>query len=151
LAPPLLKGFPDNGMSDLLKKAVFEKIGVPLMQKFLDMASIRHKMISGNIANISTPKYQSKDIDFHSELKKAVNDKGHIQGTVTHPAHIPVGKSRDRGPELIVNRSKESNGINNVDADAEVAHLAENQIYYSVGATLLAKKFEGLRTAIRSK
>ncbi len=86
-------------MSDILKKAVFEKSGIPLMQKFLDMASFRHKIISGNIANVSTPKYESKDIDFESELKKAVDDKRHIQGVTTDPAHIPLGQNKDSEPE----------------------------------------------------
>jgi flagellar basal-body rod protein FlgB len=138
-------------MSDLLKKAVFDKTGIPLLQRFLDMASVRHKMIAGNIANISTPKFQSKDIDFHGELKKALNNKSHIQGTLTNPAHLPLGSGSDKGPEVIVNRSKETNGINNVNADSEVANLAQNQIYYSIGATLMAKSFEGLRNAIKSK
>ncbi|SYZ73600.1 Flagellar basal body rod protein FlgB [Candidatus Zixiibacteriota bacterium] len=138
-------------MSDILKKAVFEKSGIPLMQKFLDMASVRHKLISSNIANISTPGYESKDINFEGELKKAVDDRRHIQGVVTNPAHIPLGQNRDSGPEIKVNHAKEGNGINNVDADKEMANLATNQIYYSIGATLLQKKFEGLRTAIKSK
>ena len=138
-------------MSDLLKKAVFEKSGIPLMQKFLDMASVRHKLISSNIANVSTPGYESKDIDFEGELKKAVDNRRHIQGAVTDPAHIPLGRNRDEEPEVIVNHSKDGNGINNVDADKEMAGLATNQIYYSIGATLLQKKFEGLRTAIKSK
>jgi flagellar basal-body rod protein FlgB len=151
LALPLLIAGADNDMSDLLKKAVFEKSGVPLMQKFLDMASVRHKLISGNIANVSTPNYKSKDIDFQAELKKAVDNKGHIEGMTTDAAHIPLGKNRDRGPEIIVNKSTDGNGINNVDADVEMGNMAQNQIYYNIGTTLLTKKFEGLRTAIKSK
>jgi flagellar basal-body rod protein FlgB len=138
-------------MSDLLKKAVFDKSGVPLMQKYLDMASLQHKLIAGNLANVSTPQYQSKDIDFDSELKKAVDNRRHIKGETTNPNHIPLGQSRDRGPEIKVNKSKDGNGINNVDADVEIANLAQNQIYYTIGTTLLAKKFEGLKTAIKSK
>jgi flagellar basal-body rod protein FlgB len=138
-------------MSDLLKKAVFEKSGIPLMQKFLDMASVRHKLISSNIANVSTPGYESKDINFEGELKKAVDNRRHIQGVVTNPAHIPLGQKSDGEPEIIVNHSRDGNGVNNVDADKEIADLAENQIYYSIGATLLQKKFEGLKTAIKSK
>jgi len=138
-------------MSDFLENSVFKKTGIPMFQSFLDMASVRHKLISGNIANVITPGYQSKDIDFHSELKKVVEDKGHLKGAATHPAHLPIGQSRLKGPEIIENKSKNGNGINNVDADQEIANLAQNQIYYSVGAKLLAKKFQGLSNAIKSK
>jgi len=137
-------------MSDLIKKMVFDKCGVPTMAKLLDMASLRHKLVSGNLANISTPDYKSKDIDFQGELKKAVGENRHIAGMTTDPKHIPLGQNRDRGPEIIENKSAADNGINNVDADVEVANMAENQIYFSIGATLLQKKFEGLRTAIKS-
>lgn len=138
-------------MSDLIKKAVFEKSGIPVLQKFLDTASLRHKLIAGNIANISTPQYQSKDIDFHAALKNAIDNRRHVAGNLTHPSHIPVGRHKDKDPEIEVNRSRDGNGINNVNADKEVANLATNQLYFSVGTTLLAKKFEGLRNAIKSK
>ncbi|MCX6827262.1 MAG: flagellar basal body rod protein FlgB [candidate division Zixibacteria bacterium] len=138
-------------MSDLLNKAVFEKSGIPLLQRFLDIASIRHKLIAGNIANVSTPKYQSKDVDFQGELKKAVGNKNHLGVMTTNPGHIPSMRSREGSSKIIVNKSKDGNGINNVNADTEVANMAQNQIYYSIGATLLAKKFENLKTVIRSK
>ena len=138
-------------MSDVIKNIVFNKVGVPLYRSFLNMASARHKLIAGNLANISTPGYKSKDIDFHGELNKVVNDKVHLKGKTTHAAHLPVGRSQLRGPDIIVNKSKNGNGINNVDADTEIANLAQNQIYYSIGARLLASKFQGLRNAIKSK
>jgi len=138
-------------MSELIQNSVFKKVGIPLFESYLNMASTRQKLISGNLANISTPEYKSKDIDFHGELNKVVKDKGHLQGKMTHPAHIPVGQSASKGPDIIVNNSKNDNGINNVDADTEIANLAQNQIYYSIGAKLLASKFQGLRNAIKSK
>jgi len=122
-----------------------------MYKKFLDMASMRHKLISGNVSNVSTPNYQSKDIDFHAELKKATGNSGHIQARLTHKNHIPLGKSRQSGPEIIVDKSRETNGINNVDIDKEVANLATNQIYFNIGAKLLGKQFDALRNAIKSK
>jgi len=138
-------------MSDMLKNIVFNKVGIPLYRSYLNTASARHKLIAGNLANISTPGYKSKDIDFHSELNKVVNDKGHLKGAVTNSAHLPIGRSQLKGPDIIVNKSIDGNGINNVDADVEIANLAQNQIYYSIGARLLASKFQGLRNAIKSK
>ena len=70
---------------------------------------------------------------------------------MTNPAHIPLGKSKQKGPEILTNRAPAVNGINNVDVDQEIANLAKNQIYYSVGARLLAGKFQGLKSAIKSK
>lgn len=138
-------------MSNMLEKMVFGKIGVPMMTKFLDLSSLRHKLIAGNIANVSTPGYRSKDIDFHGELKKVIGKKDHIVGKMTHEKHIPLGKSKLQPPEIIENKTRGGNGINNVDIDKEVANMAQNQIYYSIGAKLMARKFQGLKNAIKSK
>jgi len=138
-------------MSNLIQNTVINKTAIPLFRQFLNLSSVRHKLIAGNLANVATPAYKSKDIDFHGEFKKAINAKGHLAAVTTHPAHIPVGQSRHTSPEIIENESTDTNGINNVNVDDEVANLAQNQIYFSVGARLLAKQFEGLRTAIKSK
>lgn len=130
---------------------VFNKVGVPLMQEYLDLSSAQHKLIAGNLTNVSTPNYRSKELDFHGELRKVLDKDGHLEGARTNPAHLPLGHSRDKGPEIIVNKAPADNGINNVDVDQEVSNLAKNQIYYSVGARLLAGKFDGLRSAIKSK
>jgi len=151
LAPALLIAAAGNAMSNLIKNVLIEKSGIPLLEKYLNLSSIKHKLIAGNIANVATPKYQSRDIDFHGELRKAMSGGKHIQVKLTDPKHIPLGKGRDDGPEIIVNKSKDGNGINNVDIDKEVANLAKNQIYYSVGAQLMAKKISGIKNVIRSK
>lgn len=122
-----------------------------MLEKFLDLSSTRQKLIAGNLANVSTPNYKSKDIDFHGELKKAVGQSEHIAGKLTNPAHLPLGQNKNSAPEVIVNDSRDANGINNVDVDREVANLARNQIYYSVGAQILARKITGLKNAIKSK
>lgn len=134
----------------MITNMVFDKSGVPLLQRFLNLSSLRQKLISGNIANVSTPGYQSKDIDFHGELNKAVKNKGGLKVVATHPNHIPVGKTPQSGPEVTVDKTGESNGINNVNIDEEIANQAQNQIYYSIGARLLSLKFQGIRKAIQS-
>jgi flagellar basal-body rod protein FlgB len=138
-------------MSNLIKNMVLDKSGFPLLEKYLDVSSLRHKLISGNIANVSTPGYKSSDVDFHGELKKAIGNDGHLKMTITHEGHLPGRNSADRAPEIQVDKSGESNGINNVSIDREMANLAENQIYYSTGARLLANKFAALHNAIKSK
>jgi len=151
LASALLEALMDKAMSNMIKNAVLDKSGFPLLQKFLDVSSLRHKLISGNIANVSTPGFKSSDVDFHGELRKAIDNDGHIEMVTTHPGHITGRNSSDSAPEILVNKSKESNGINNVNIDEEMAHLAQNQIYFSIGARLLANKFTALRNAIKSK
>ena len=135
----------------MIKNVVLDKSGFPLLKQYLDVASLRHKLVSGNIANVSTPGFKSRDVDFHGEMNKALGNKSRVRVTTTHPGHISGHGKSDNSPEILVNKTKESNGINNVNIDKEMAGLAQNQIYYTIGARLLANKFNALRTAIRSK
>ena len=137
-------------MESKLSNFLFKATGVDRCRQFLDLASLRHKLISGNVANISTPGYQAQDIDFKAELAKSSNQTGSIAGTVTHQGHIPFGQHQGRLPKI--NSTKVSQGdLNSVDIDLEVPKMAQNELEFTIGAKLLQMKFEGLRKAIVSR
>ena len=137
-------------MDNKLTQFMFEGIGVSRYRKYMDLASLRHRLISGNVANASTPGYRSKDIDFQKEFERATSQTSHIAGTVTDAQHIPLGQSQDRDPKI--NETKvTSDNLNSVDIDGEVSNMAQNELRYTIGARLLQKKFDGLRKAITSK
>ena len=39
--------------------------------RFLDLAVARHGLITSNLANIDTPGYRARDINFRQELERA--------------------------------------------------------------------------------
>ena len=132
---------------------LFQKAGIPLLQRSLNAASLRHKAIASNIANISTPGYQRKEVQFEEKLQESLLTKI-ISGKRTDSRHIPIGRSKysDITPQVKVDESEElASGINNVDIDQEMADLAKNQIYFTGTATLMARKFRGLKAAISGR
>jgi flagellar basal-body rod protein FlgB len=128
---------------------VIAKSGVPMLEKYLDLSAVKQKLISGNIANVSTPGYKSKSIDFHGELKKALGEKGGLKLKTTNANHMQPGQASEDEPHIIVDKNGSSNGINNVNIDKEMADLARNQITYSLGSRMLSLNFQGLKKAIR--
>ncbi|MCP4683881.1 MAG: flagellar basal body rod protein FlgB [bacterium] len=137
-------------MVNKLTNFIFEKVGVNDYQKFLDLASKRHKLVSGNVANVSTPGYRAQDIDFKGELEKIGSKSSHLQGAVTHAGHIPTGHHADKSPQVTRERVG-AEDINSVDIDQEVSKMAQNELLFTVGARLLQMKFEGLKNAIKSE
>lgn len=137
-------------MENKITQFIFNRTGVPNLRKFLDLASFRHKLISGNIANSSTPGYKSRDINFHAEFKKLTQKGSRIAGTITHTAHIPTGSHQGKPPEVKEFKIKVDE-INSVDIDREIPQLAQNELLFTVGATLLQRKFEGIRKVIQSR
>lgn len=138
-------------MSDTgLSKIIFDKIGVPNFRKYLSLGSFRHKLISGNMANISTPGYKAEDIEFQDEFARMTKQTNHLAGAVTNPNHIPLGQHELKAPHI--DKAKVVDGdVNSVDIDREAANLAQNELLYTISAQLLQKKFQGLKTAITSK
>jgi flagellar basal-body rod protein FlgB len=137
-------------MENKLSQFIFDRIGVPDFQKYLDLSSLRHKLISGNVANVSTPGYRARDIDFKAEFAKATAQTNHLAGTVTNENHIPLGQHKDRAPK-IDEQKIQGDDMNSVNIDREASNMAQNELIYTVGARLLQRKFDGLRKAITSK
>jgi flagellar basal-body rod protein FlgB len=104
-----------------------------LVYKSLDAASLRTKAIAQNLANIDTPGYQRKEVNFEEQLHKAMQAK--LPGATTQPEHMPMGKGIDIAklqPFVFEPVDQTLPGeINNVDVDMEAAKMAENQIFYN--------------------
>src|SRR4030042_6019159 len=70
-----------------------------LLEKGLDVESLRRKVISNNIANVDVPHFKRSEVNFESELKRAVRDREETENRV--PAlmndrrHIPFFVPRD--------------------------------------------------------
>jgi flagellar basal-body rod protein FlgB len=106
-----------------------------LLEKALDVTSQRHKLVVANMANIDTPGYHAKDLDFRSELRRAVAD-----GPMSEETFLPVARSV---PGLL-----ERPDGNNVSLDREGLLLAETQMQFGLGIQLLQHEFHNLLSAI---
>lgn len=109
-----------------------------VLDKALDAASLRHEAISDNIANAETPGYKAKRVAFEDELRSVLARRGERLSERDLPA-----------PKLYrVTSTFISPDGNNVDMEAEMAALAENEARYSALSQLLAKNFALLRYVI---
>ncbi len=102
-----------------------------LLEKFLDVTSQRHKLVVNNMANVDTPGYQTKDIDFRGELQRAVFNANTPMSPVVRS--VPLVERPDG---------------NNVSLDREGLLLAETQIQFGLGVQLLQHQFHNLLLAI---
>ena len=135
-------------MANPIQSIIFDRIQIPRMQTVLDLASSRQKLLTENVANAETPGYRRKDIDFQSELKSAMS--GSTAGTVktTRPEHMG-GAEAGHVPKVERENIPEGQEYG-VSIDQEMAQVARNQMEFNVAARIVQKKFEALKTAIRS-
>jgi len=137
----------------MLGETVFNKVSIPILAKSLDAGMLRQRVIANNIANVNTPGYQRLEVNFESELRKAL-DKNRLSGTRTDEQHLELGKSDFSSLQPTVEKPVDptlASGLNNVDIDAEMAKLAENQILFNFSAKFMNGQFKKLNAAIQAK
>ena len=113
----------------------------------LNYASLKNKTIAQNIANVDTPNYKVKNVNFEKMLTEAKNST--INANRTDVKHYDFSiKQSTPGVYSYENFNYRSNG-NGVDMDAEQASLAENQIYYNAMIDRMSGKLNTLNTVIK--
>ncbi len=127
-----------------------------LVQRSLDAATMQHRALSNNIANVDTPGYKRGEVVFREKLKKALDARkemsgnltlnrtqlGHLSPDVEMPLASVTAELR------IDSNSQLRNDGNNVDIDAEMSALAQNTVMYNALAQISKMQFTALRTAI---
>ena len=100
---------------------------------YLELTNQRQELIVGNMANIDTPGYHTKDLDFQSAMQDVVNS-GNVK---MEPASLEVEGLPER-PDG-----------NNVNVDREGLLLSQTQLQYQMGVQLIKAEFHKLLTAIK--
>lgn len=118
------------------------------LSRFLDVDVARYKLITTNLANIDTPGYHTRDLDFHAELRRSAAEASgasysKIEGDGLTPAsYQPVART--------VRGLMERPDGNNVSVERESLLLAETQMKYNLGVQLLKDQFHTISLAINS-
>jgi flagellar basal-body rod protein FlgB len=106
---------------------MLENAGVGI-ERYMNLLSASQKLVSSNIANVDTPGYKSKDIDFQTEL---ADQFGSLEPTAREVSGL-----------------KTKNDGNNVDMDREARRLSENALKFAVATNLARSELQTLRSAI---
>ena len=99
------------------------------LEHYMDLLSLRQKLVAANIANANTPGYKTKDIDFQFEFMSLA------QGAPANVIEAPDLKAHNDG--------------NNVSIDREARLLAENALRFNVASNLLRAEVRAVRSAIQ--
>lgn len=110
------------------------------LERALDAAALRQRVIAQNLANIDTPGYRRSVVRFTEALADALS---------THDdPEARARRVRETMPRVErVETSLRADG-NNVEIDLEAALLAENSIHYDAVARMMTARGRLLRTAV---
>jgi flagellar basal-body rod protein FlgB len=118
-----------------------------LLGHALDLTAQRQNLISQNIANIDTPGYHARDINFRQELQRALTqDADEESNRGSQPDQEASGSSAPFVREVpgLIDRPDG----NNVNVDRESLLLAQNQLQYQAEVAVLRSEFSRVQQAI---
>lgn len=130
---------------------------VDLLQRALDVETLRYEVTANNLANSEVPNYKKQYVNFESELKRAFdsrdNEHDSFHMTATDSRHFTSETPKDwrkvepRRVTDYVSTAK-ANG-NNVDAEEEAMNITKIQMQYRLLTQLTSFQFSQIQTAMK--
>jgi flagellar basal-body rod protein FlgB len=137
--------------------AMFDNSTLPMLEQVVTFTQARHGVLAGNIANLDTPGYKSRDLSpaaFRERLADAIKEQ---RKAATQPAYSTPYTTDAPTPEARTVRKDfakvtESLGgmlrhdENNTSMELQVTEIAKNQSQHNLALTLMT-----LRSAITER
>jgi flagellar basal-body rod protein FlgB len=106
---------------------------ITALSRFLDVNVFRSELVMSNMANIDTPGYRTRDVNFSQEMERA-------SGSFEYASFSPVARQ--------VRGLMERPDGNNVSLERESLLLADTQLRFNLGVQLLRDEFKSILSAI---
>ncbi|MDR2630693.1 MAG: flagellar basal body rod protein FlgB [Spirochaetaceae bacterium] len=129
---------------------------VDMVHRAMDVNLLRRSVIANNLANAEVPNFKRSEVNFESELKRALETEKQrppLELTLTDPKHIPNWRERDYRevePRRVLDYvSTSKNNGNNVDSEQEIVAALENQQMYILMAQAETFEFSQINMVLR--
>jgi flagellar basal-body rod protein FlgB len=119
---------------------------VEVLTAMIHGTTLRHEVLSRNVANLETPGYRAQDVSFRAALRSAI-----LEGP-GEPGQAPAAP----GPRVrTVVREEPGRALrpdgNTVDLDQQMVKVAQNAMTHNGLVHLLNSRFNLLRLAMRER
>ncbi|MCX7668218.1 MAG: flagellar basal body rod protein FlgB, partial [Atribacterota bacterium] len=109
-----------------------QDVTLRILERGLDLSMARQKLLVENVANVETPGYRRKDLDFESVLQKECQEATQkdiklMRTTATHLRGVEEKEPVLVGQEEDVVVRQDGGGV---DVEKEMTTVLENALYY---------------------
>lgn len=108
-----------------------------LSERALDVATARQTVIANNMANLDTPGYRTRDVDFGSELQRTLSEPQDGIETSVASQIVPGLIERPDG--------------NNVSMERESLLSAQTQLQFDTAVQVIRSEFKRIQMAIQEQ
>ncbi len=124
---------------------------IPILEQVVQFAQSRHGVLAGNLANLDTPGYQTRDLSpemFQARLRTALENRDQNR--------VPISGASLQSSDPFAGTGTSLDGIlyhdkNNRSLEQQVSAIADNELQHNLALSLLTKQFQLLQTAISER
>ena len=129
-----------------------------LMERALDVESLRRNVIANNITNVDVPHFKRSEVNFESELRRTIKQnefkkQNAFPGTLTDERHIPFVEYKsisDVNPRINLDYSTSyNNNGNNVDIEEEMVDASKNLMRYNALVNGLSQNYKLIKSIMK--
>jgi len=133
---------------------------IPVLERLMQFSGQRHRILTHNIANLSTPNFRPVDVDvdaFRDQLGEAVDNRREAHGN--QGGELKIDSTRqvevDRG-SMTLNAEPVGENIlfhdgNDRNLERTMQGLVENFLTFRAATQFIRRDFDTLHTAIRER
>ena len=134
--------------------SMFDSTTLPVLEQVVGFAQARHGVLAGNIANLDTPGYKTRDLSvdqFQDNLRRAIDasrrpvSPGHSLADGEGPAISSFDDVRDSLQDILFHDGSD------VSLEKQIAELSKNQAMHNLAINLMSAQFRLLRAAISER
>lgn len=133
---------------------------IPVLERMMEFSGQRHRILTHNIANLSTPDFRPVDVDvdaFRAQLGEAIDDRrqshGNQGGELNMESSRQVEVENDRmtlkpqpaGENILFHDGNDRN------LERTMQGLVENFMAFRAASQFVRREFDTLQTAIRER
>jgi flagellar basal-body rod protein FlgB len=130
---------------------LFNLTTIPVLEQVVNFAQARHQVLAGNIANLDTPGYHTRDLSseaFESNLRRAIGKRDQQQSSSLPPL------ADDLNPFAPVKAGLEGilrHDDDNVALEQQLMEIAKNQMQHNLAMTILNNQLQLIGAAISER
>ncbi len=134
-------------------QGIFQSTTIPVLQQVVGFTEARHNVLAGNIANLDTPGYRSRDLsveDFQTRLREAIEHKNGAS-RVRSPGDPPALSSSHMADVAKNSQSILYHDGSNVGLEFQVTEMVKNQLQHNLALTIMSSQMRLLQVAISER
>ena len=153
-----------------MMSSMFDASTLPLLEQVVNFTEARHGVLAGNIANMDTPGYRTRDLSsekFQGRLEQAIEERTRPTSRAPYPgapASPPsISSSSATSPPRHENQRNQIAAIsddfhgmlrhddNNSSMEEQISEITKNQQVHNMALSLMTAQFRLLRAAITER